>query len=52
MYVLTVLRAADLLLGGAVMNKGFQPHESHIPYTLQVQYFPFVKCAQFYVTAA
>ncbi|XP_078322604.1 uncharacterized protein LOC111104775 [Crassostrea virginica] len=31
-----VRRAADLLLGGAVLNKGFQPHESHIPYTLQM----------------
>ncbi|KAL3883653.1 hypothetical protein ACJMK2_029895 [Sinanodonta woodiana] len=30
-----VRKAADLLLGGAVMNKSFQPHESHIPYTLQ-----------------
>ena len=29
-------RVADLLLAGAVMNRIFQPHESHIPYTLQV----------------
>lgn len=29
-------RVADLLLGGAVMNKMFQPHEAHIPYPLQV----------------
>ncbi|CAL1531881.1 unnamed protein product, partial [Lymnaea stagnalis] len=29
-------KAADLLLGGAVMNKPFQPHESHIPYPLQL----------------
>ncbi|RUS90759.1 hypothetical protein EGW08_001470, partial [Elysia chlorotica] len=31
-----VRKAADLLLGGAVMNKPFQPHESHIPYALQL----------------
>ncbi|KAK3098309.1 hypothetical protein FSP39_018263 [Pinctada imbricata] len=31
-----IRKAADLLLGGAVMNKNFQPHESHIPYTLQM----------------
>ena len=29
-------RAADLLLGGAVMNKSFQPHESHISFPLHV----------------
>ena len=29
-------RLADLLLGGTIMNKIFQPHESHIPYNLQV----------------
>ena len=28
-------RAADLLLSGAVMGKAFQPHYSHVPYTLQ-----------------
>ncbi|ESO87295.1 hypothetical protein LOTGIDRAFT_107463 [Lottia gigantea] len=32
----SVKKAADLLLGGAVMNKSFQPHESHIPYQLQL----------------
>ncbi|GFO03603.1 DNA polymerase zeta catalytic subunit-like [Plakobranchus ocellatus] len=31
-----VRKAADLMLGGAVMNKPFQPHESHIPYPLQL----------------
>ncbi|GFS12492.1 DNA polymerase zeta catalytic subunit-like [Elysia marginata] len=31
-----VRKAADLMLGGAVMNKPFQPHESHIPYALQL----------------
>ncbi|XP_052808091.1 uncharacterized protein LOC128236972 isoform X1 [Mya arenaria] len=31
-----VKKAADLLLGGAVLNKPFQPHEAHIPYTLQL----------------
>ncbi|XP_052087606.1 uncharacterized protein LOC127724637 isoform X3 [Mytilus californianus] len=31
-----VRKAADLLLGGAVMNKAFQPHEAHIPYILQM----------------
>ncbi|XP_053396986.1 uncharacterized protein LOC123552830 [Mercenaria mercenaria] len=31
-----IRKAADLLLGGAVLNKPFQPHESHIPYTLQL----------------
>jgi len=30
-----VKRAADLLAGGAVMNKILQPHESHINYELQ-----------------
>lgn len=29
-------RVADLVLGGAIFNKVFQPHESHIPYNLQV----------------
>jgi len=28
-------RAADVLLAGSVMNRVFQPHESHIPYILQ-----------------
>ncbi|KAL8581748.1 hypothetical protein ACOMHN_043166 [Nucella lapillus] len=32
----TVRKTADLLLGGAVMNKSFQPHESHIPFPLQL----------------
>ncbi|XP_071115137.1 uncharacterized protein [Haliotis cracherodii] len=32
----SVKKAADLLLGGAVMNKPFQPHEAHIPYNLQL----------------
>ncbi|XP_012939593.1 uncharacterized protein LOC101853172 isoform X2 [Aplysia californica] len=31
-----VRKAADLLLGGAVMSKPYQPHESHIPYALQL----------------
>ncbi|ELU09366.1 hypothetical protein CAPTEDRAFT_106116 [Capitella teleta] len=31
-----VKKVADLLLGGAVMNRAFQPHESHIPYHQQV----------------
>ncbi|XP_069126103.1 uncharacterized protein [Argopecten irradians] len=31
-----VRKVADLLLGGAVMNQSYQPHESHIPYTLQM----------------
>ncbi|XP_048136376.1 DNA polymerase zeta catalytic subunit isoform X2 [Rhodamnia argentea] len=30
-----VLRAAKLLLGGAVFDRSLQPHESHIPYLLQ-----------------
>lgn len=30
-----VARAASLLLGGAVLNRSFQPHESHFPYLLQ-----------------
>ena len=29
-------RLSELLLGGAVLNKVFQPHEAHIPYLLQV----------------
>ena len=31
-----VFRVADLLLGGAIMNKAMQPFESHIPYLLQM----------------
>ncbi|KAI0225629.1 hypothetical protein LSAT2_023636 [Lamellibrachia satsuma] len=31
-----VKRLADLLLGGAVLNKVFQPYEAHIPYLLQM----------------
>ncbi|XP_077217687.1 recovery protein 3 isoform X2 [Tasmannia lanceolata] len=34
-YPHEVARAATLLLGGAVLNRSFQPHESHIPYLLQ-----------------
>ena len=30
-----VKKAADLLQNGGVMGKKFQPHESHVPYTLQ-----------------
>jgi len=30
-----VRRAADLLAGGAVMDKALQPHESHVPFQLQ-----------------
>ena len=30
------IRVADLLLGGAVMNKVMQPYEAHIPYLLQL----------------
>ncbi|PHT98415.1 DNA polymerase zeta catalytic subunit [Capsicum chinense] len=30
-----VSRAANLLLGGAVLDKSLQPHESHIPFLLQ-----------------
>ncbi|MCD7446604.1 hypothetical protein HAX54_010796, partial [Datura stramonium] len=30
-----VSRAASLLLGGAVLDKSLQPHESHIPFLLQ-----------------
>ncbi len=26
---------SELLQGGAVMNKSFQPHEAHIPFLLQ-----------------
>lgn len=34
-----VCRVADLLLAGVVMNRVIQPHESHIPYILQVWLF-------------
>ncbi|XP_029903584.1 DNA polymerase zeta catalytic subunit isoform X2 [Myripristis murdjan] len=30
-----VKRVCELLQGGAVMNKSYQPHEGHIPYLLQ-----------------
>ncbi|XP_062186460.1 DNA polymerase zeta catalytic subunit isoform X2 [Phragmites australis] len=33
-YPHEVTRAATLLLGGAVLNRVFQPYESHIPYLL------------------
>ncbi|XP_075059030.1 DNA polymerase zeta catalytic subunit [Mixophyes fleayi] len=31
-----VKRVSELLQGGAVMNKCYQPHEAHIPYLLQL----------------
>ncbi|XP_077158008.1 DNA polymerase zeta catalytic subunit isoform X2 [Paroedura picta] len=31
-----VKRVCDLLQGGAIMNKFYQPHEAHIPYLLQL----------------
>uniref|UniRef100_A0A665WIA8 DNA polymerase zeta catalytic subunit n=1 Tax=Echeneis naucrates TaxID=173247 RepID=A0A665WIA8_ECHNA len=31
-----VKRVCELLQGGAVMNKSYQPHEGHIPYLLQL----------------
>nr|XP_029532842.1 DNA polymerase zeta catalytic subunit-like isoform X1 [Oncorhynchus nerka] len=31
-----VKRVCELLQGGAVMNKRYQPHEAHIPYLLQL----------------
>uniref|UniRef100_UPI003AAE4BD6 DNA polymerase zeta catalytic subunit n=1 Tax=Centroberyx gerrardi TaxID=166262 RepID=UPI003AAE4BD6 len=31
-----VKRVCELLQGGAVMNKAYQPHEGHIPYLLQL----------------
>ncbi|KAJ7973360.1 DNA polymerase [Quillaja saponaria] len=34
-YPQDVSRAANLLLGGAVLDKSLQPHESHIPFILQ-----------------
>ena len=30
-----LIRLAELLLAGAVMNQVLQPHESHIPFQLQ-----------------
>lgn len=30
-----VRRAANLLQNGAILNKNFHPHESHVPYILQ-----------------
>ena len=32
----SIRKLADLLLGGGIMNTVFQPHESHIPYPLQM----------------
>ena len=32
-----VRRAASLLLAGAVLNRSFQPYESHVPYLLQLK---------------
>lgn len=29
-------RVCELLQGGAIMNKIYQPHEAHIPYLLQL----------------
>ena len=29
-------RVCELLQGGAVMNRTYQPHEAHIPYLLQL----------------
>ncbi|KAJ0979746.1 hypothetical protein J5N97_015220 [Dioscorea zingiberensis] len=34
-YPYDVARLATLLLGGAILNRSFQPYESHIPYLLQ-----------------
>ncbi|KAL5783696.1 hypothetical protein ACOSP7_008725 [Xanthoceras sorbifolium] len=34
-YPHDIPRAADFLLGGAVLDKSLQPHESHIPFILQ-----------------
>ncbi|KAF8394525.1 hypothetical protein HHK36_020735 [Tetracentron sinense] len=34
-YPHEIARAANLLLGGADLDKSFQPHESHIPFLLQ-----------------
>ena len=33
----TVQRAAAAMLSGGIMNRIFQPHESHVPYLLQVK---------------
>lgn len=32
----SLCRVCELLQGGAVMNKSFQPHEAHIPFLLQL----------------
>jgi len=32
----SLCRVSELLQGGAVMNKSFQPHEAHIPFLLQL----------------
>ncbi|XP_031485155.1 DNA polymerase zeta catalytic subunit isoform X3 [Nymphaea colorata] len=34
-YPHEISRVASLLLGGSILNRCFQPHESHIPYLLQ-----------------
>ncbi|XP_010243556.1 PREDICTED: DNA polymerase zeta catalytic subunit [Nelumbo nucifera] len=34
-YPHEIARIANILQGGAVLDKSFQPHESHIPYLLQ-----------------
>ncbi|NXY81202.1 REV3L polymerase, partial [Alcedo cyanopectus] len=31
-----IKRVCELLQGGAIMNKSYQPHEAHIPYLLQL----------------
>uniref|UniRef100_H3ANK2 DNA polymerase delta/zeta catalytic subunit N-terminal domain-containing protein n=1 Tax=Latimeria chalumnae TaxID=7897 RepID=H3ANK2_LATCH len=33
---LMVKRVCELLQGGAIMNKSYQPHEAHLPYLLQL----------------
>ena len=33
----TVQRAAAAMLSGGILNRIFQPHESHVPYLLQVK---------------
>ena len=40
-------RVVSLLQNGAIMNKVFQPHEAHIPYLLQVNYYLIVLIALF-----
>jgi hypothetical protein len=32
----SVSRAADAMFSGGILNRRFQPHESHMPYLLQV----------------